>query len=408
MITDKELSDAVGVLRSALNESRAKRMKQESKLIDETLDAGFKDEINKKDTIIDELKTTINDMGISLTATRALNVGLRNTIDELEHDLSICRGSGTANDIYIAGLEKERDELKERDDTGALRAANATIHNAKLYIGGLEAELKRETDSGVYTSKVIIGNLRDINTRQHKQIREHCEIIDELKDTIRLERIDHTAEVSAITSTLHRTINELKMELSARKDDSRVLMQVVEAVKMWKEYRYTQSISQIATIVENYLDASESPVVTLKTPSLGTRVVSKNEEAHTIDETTMKAVRMLLDCDGTWVLYTEEEAVEVMQHKTTIGELKRDLDARNKVIKDFKAIETKETDRLHADLNRLSKIRDELLQLYCDRCDQLEKIDEITKKAKHFDDVIDRVSANHTAIDEIIKIIQEE
>jgi chromosome segregation ATPase len=98
----------------------------------------------------------------------------------------------------------------------------------------------------------------------------------------------------------------------------------------------------------------------------------------------------------------------VEKKSNCIDELMKDLDARNTVIKDFKAIEQKETDRLHTVIAGNGKIIDELNDMYCDVCGKLERIENISKKARTFGDVINRVSANHIAIDEITKIIQEE
>lgn len=116
--------------------------------------------------------------------------------------------------------------------------------------------------------------------------------------------------------------------------------------------------------------------------------------------------------------------------------LKIELDARNKVIKDFKAIEQKETDRLHAEIKQLRDTIVELrslvdgtgvitdkqamtminnqattieekntvLRAYCDENDEvwgkLEKIGKIAEHPAH--------DCFSTALDEIIKIIQEE
>ena len=234
-------------------------------------------------------------------------------------------------------------------------------------------------------------------------------------------------------------------------------------------------------------DAPETSVVTLKTPSMGTRVVSKNEETHTIDENKMEAVRMLVGSDM-WVLHTDEASVEDKQQKdiidemqstiralkaevsvrdgiligrqSTIDELKnfireqgRCVDDRDKrieqlmvlnealrvdidlvqnlsrdhiagqdrtieglksrmtgariiidnqatTIEDFKAIETKETDRLHTVIEGNGKIIDELNDMYCDVCGKLEKIEKIAEHQSH--------DCFSTALDEIIKIIQEE
>ena len=372
MITDKELSDAVGVLRSALNESRAKRMKQESKLVD--VNSTLYHE--RYAMVIKGLRTDVADRDSYI---KTMEVGIdaeryekNKTIDELR----------TNYDSMYSSMVDEN--LKTMNDLEASYANNAQLSKAL-----------KEANTALYNAMEVV--------------------------------------------------EALEAELSARKEDSRVLMQVVNIIKKWNSPSLVfaaDAMNLIVPLVEDYLNAPEIQAITLQTPSMGTRVVPKDEEAvedkqqkDTIDElkdfirdqcgrvddrdnrieqlmVLNEALRVdielahnlshdhiagqdrsIEELKSTYRAYRDEN--DEMCSK--IKELTHDLDARNKVIKDFKAIETKETDRLHADLNRLSKIRDELLQLYCDRCDQLEKIENCVK-----------FIPKTPLINEITKIIQEE
>lgn len=319
------------------------------------------------------------------------------------------------NEVKMLRLQinehKERRRLDEIREANALREANETIHNAKTYIACLEAELSN--------SKSAIA----------------------MKNGVINDRNETISDLRMAGSDMLDTINECSRREA---EDSGVLMQVVEIVKEWGRLSSmvsTYDMRHLRDLLVDYLDAPEIPVVTLKTPSMGTRVVPKNEETLVIDENKMEAVRMLVGSDM-WVLHTDDEAVEDKQQKETINKLnalladeKMTLAAyrsnplsdqvadRDAIISSLRADrhakqdiidklrhdscnlndKLNETDRLHSDLNRLSKIRDELLQLYCDRCDRLEKIEKIVNKAKRFDVVLDTVS-----IDNIVKIIQEE
>lgn len=198
------------------------------------------------------------------------------------------------------------------------------------------------TDGDVVPDSIIIGNLRRINTRQDKQICEHCETIGGLRATISeleerdalkttaidelqhllvdrdkhikrlgsvcdnkdesfgklLRRIDEQAAKLNIKSAdsdalaqvidvvndgkIHCStamnriediveshspenpndiIEALEAELSARKDDSMVLMQVVEALREWQgdPFNPRHMIERMRHIVEDYIDVPEIP-----------------------------------------------------------------------------------------------------------------------------------------------------
>jgi uncharacterized coiled-coil protein SlyX len=298
---------------------------------------------------------TIGALGSTISELEERDALKTTAIDALQSDLI---QQIKTDDLLRGCIGVLKAEHAKKDTT--IMAANETIHNAKTYIDDLEQDVTKYKTT-----------------------------IDELNETI--------SDLRMAGSDMLDTINECSRREA---EDSKVLMQVVEIVKEWGRLSSmvsTYDMRHLRDLLVDYLDASESPVVTLKTPSIGTRVVSKNEETHTIDETKMAAVRMLIGSDM-WVLHTDEEAVEDKQQKdTTIDELMKDLDAKNTVIKDFKAIETKETDRLHTVIEGNGKLIDELNDMYCDACGKLEQIEKVTK---------DAISYVH--IDEITKIIQEE
>ena len=200
----------------------------------------------------------------------------------------------------VTMLRLERDEMlirqqldrakqkSELTDASALREANETIHNAKTYIDDLEQDVTKYKTT-----------------------------IDELNETI--------SDLRMAASDMLDTINECAR---GEAEDSMVLMKVVKAVDTWHRCMIptsltgcTDLIKVLDDVLEDYSNAPESPVVTLKTPSIGTRVVSKNEETHTIDENKMEAVRLLVACENDWILHTDSEAAEVRQQKGTINKL---------------------------------------------------------------------------------------
>jgi chromosome segregation ATPase len=302
--------------------------------------------------------------------------------------------------------------------------------------------------SPIYSESIIIGNLRDINTRQHKQIYEHCETIgglrttiseleerdarkttaiDELQKTIanrdrqignlggwkrsllsndkRLNRLldehrvairqcDKTtesleaelrdemqqkyvairlgAEKAATVLRLNETISDLRMaasdmldtinECSRREaEDSRVLMQVVGWVKQWDAtppaHRSSHlDMRQIAIIVEDYLDAPETPVVMLKDAKQLEETIDEPRETlkleridHTAEKsaikktlhetiTKLKALNTALRIDVVdRDRYIEELNVEIKQFRDTIMELRSLVDGTG-VITDKQAV----------------------------------------------------------------------
>ena len=172
------------------------------------------------------------------------------------------------------------------------------------------------TDVDVVPSSIIIGNLRRINTDQHKTIDDlEAELRDEMQQKYVAIRLG--VEKAATVLRLNETISDLRTaasdmldtinECSRREaEDSRVLMQVVGWVKQWDAtppaHRSSHlDMRQIAIIVEDYLDAPETPVVTLKE-------VKQHEETINELKETLKLERI----DHT----AEKSAVKKTLHET--------------------------------------------------------------------------------------------
>lgn len=149
------------------------------------------EEIEAKREIIEKGRETIDD--------------LNQVIEVLEYDLGICKGSGTANDLYIAGLK-----------------SNNEAH------GFVIDELKRS----VSDFRDITAYLKNIN-KQHEKV----------------------------VSDLMNTNVGLESELSARKKDSVMLMQVVEALCDWNSdpINPRRTIKRIRAITEDYVNPPEPP-----------------------------------------------------------------------------------------------------------------------------------------------------
>jgi len=251
-------------------------------------------------------------------------------------------------------VEMLRLQIKERN---AQEVLDRFKHESK------PADVNTTLDHEMY-ARMIKGLREDVAGRDG--------YIDELKQTV-MTRDGTIKYLKGVLDTREHEFEALEAELSARKEDSRTLMQVVEIIND-EEIRNSDAAYQIAVIVKDYRDAPESPVVaenmsidvygcfatlksiqevtdafchntyhgsaigkicniindwssydeqvvTLKAPSIGIQVVHETDGVHIIDEDKTAAVRLLLSCDM-WVLYTDEEVVEVKQQQQTIDELK--------------------------------------------------------------------------------------
>lgn len=247
------------------------------------------DELNYRNTRLTAVKDTLyyrsEEQQNTIDEYRETVKNLENTIEGIERDLSICKGSGTANDLYIAGLKKDIESWRQRNGE-----KDNIIIKENHWIAGMDTEIKK----------------RDT-------------VIDELKESIRLERIDHVTAKEAIVSHLNgkitsmrteygieqatdhdaiRTLNQhiigleaelssmkhnyeiilqnrrnrcdklednikgLEAELSARKGDSEVLMKVVDVIRRWGDERIPSrsAMNQIAYVTKDYLNAPEPPI----------------------------------------------------------------------------------------------------------------------------------------------------
>lgn len=181
----------------------------------------------------------------------------------IDDDCVGCAGPCKVVDV-AAELQEELDDYKktiqlERIDRAAekdvinhkysedLRKKNATIEELKdrniedlhelydLY----ERELKQVKSDSV----IMLTNCHNVNNRLETTIEDREHEIKVLKDTIKLDI---------------REIDGLEVELSALKDDSAVLMKVVEIVRDDKIYPHG-AIHELADLLVDYLDAPEGP-----------------------------------------------------------------------------------------------------------------------------------------------------
>jgi uncharacterized coiled-coil protein SlyX len=198
----------------------------------------------------------------------------------------------------------------------------------QLELDDVAFAITRRQEDTIDTYKDAVAAQNKVLKDFQDDVYEKNKTIDEMNETI--------SDLRMAASDMLDTINECAR---GEAKDSRVLMQVVEAVDTWHRCMIptsltgcTDLIKVIDDVLEDYSVAPETKVVMLKTPSMGTRVVSKNEETHVIDEAKMKAVRCLVDGEDHWVVSTDEDAIAVMEQKETIDELgDRVVDRDNRI-----------------------------------------------------------------------------
>jgi chromosome segregation ATPase len=274
-----------------------------------------------------------------------------------------------------------------------------------------------------------LKDFQDEINKKHTTVDELNDAIVHLEADLKASHTNNAALSKALeeaNTTLYNAKNAvegLEAELSARKDDSRVLMQVVEAIRDNSPIWWTL----VVDIVEDYLNAPEG--VTIKTPSIGTRVVSKNEETHIIDEDKMVAVRLLVECEGDWILHTDSEAAyrnnplsdQVADRDNRIEQLivlnealRIDIELAHNLSRDHITNQDRIIEGLRSQMtgarviidNQATSIEELTLTLAAYReqnINQHNKLERIEKIAEH-----PAYDCFSTALDEIIKIIQEE
>lgn len=158
----------------------------------------------------------------------------KDELNKLKHQLNICRGSGTAHNIHIAGLKKtidEGDRMLEKygDKITCLRKMHGGV------VGRVHA---RVAD--------IEGLKKELSTC--KQNEDDCK--------------GKFVEQAQLNGVLLWQIGDLKTELSVRKQDSEVLMKVVEIVRQWDAehtgvYPNLYQLNKLYDCLVDYLDAPE-------------------------------------------------------------------------------------------------------------------------------------------------------
>lgn len=250
---------------------------------------------------------------------------------------------------------------------------------------------------------------------------------------------DNQAIMKDLTES-QRDIEGVDAELSVRKQDSKVLMQVARHIQSYQDNKHgaISTVIAIKCLLGDYRDVPEVPgILTLQTPSIGTRVVSKVDAPLTVSERAMEAVQLIVECGinrDTWVLYTKDDARDAMRSKQLIDELNElngdlhtqikglkyicDLNdnagsrkvklQQNELIRLRKVINAtdKDLEVLRGDRQDKQEIIDKLCQdvccinefsMLCDaQYDQLAKIEKLTTEA-----------VSYVHIDEITKIIME-
>lgn len=212
---------------------------------------------------------------------------------------------------------------------------------------------------------------------------------------------DFIADDRLTIQKLKSTVDALEAELSVRKQDSKVLMQVVEAVRHWHRD------GTVSKIVKEYLDVPEVPssvseVLNLQLPIVGTRVVPKDGRPEVvISVRVMEAIHQLIECDENkhpWTLSTKADAHWAAQSKAK------------------ERLNREEIDRLRKIVKNVDQEIQELSELYCARCDQLEKIEKVIDKdqaeTRELRNIFKPSVSIHVlkkqTIDEITKIIKED
>jgi chromosome segregation ATPase len=141
-----------------------------------------------------------------------------------------------------------------------------------------------------------------------------------------------------------------KAELSVRKQDSKVLMQVVEAIQLYQDDRHgaVSTVIAIKCLLVDYLDVPGVPgILTLQTPSID-------------HQAEMSAVKNLLNEPSKDLRMAAGDMLDKFNDRAHKAELYK-----------------KEINRLRRILGTADKEINELSSRYCDRCDQLEEIKKI-------------------------------
>ena len=180
---------------------------------------------------------TIEDLKSTLSVTKGVVVDRNRIIEGLEYDLSICKGSGAANDLYIAGLKKSIDE-----ENSIIDQTSVELHNCKFDKGRLSA----------YT-------------------------------------------------------DALETKLSARKQDSEVLMKVVEIVN--RDDNCPTIVNQLADLLVDYLDAPE-PLIDESSDMF--------EEEHLVDESRTVHLQKMRIAEQSKLIKRLVEEVKELHDKNRI------------------------------------------------------------------------------------------
>ena len=198
------------------------------------------------------------------------SVDLRDPIEQIKDEIQILQKVSVEHAGRITSLETQI--IKKQNQTllhiGAelefikqhpfdLVLIDGSIENISNIIDGKTEPIIDEGCVGC--CKVV-----DVAAGLQKKLDERTEIIRELRSKIELVPDNFWAVMGRKNATIQKqsnTIEDLEVELSARKEDSRVLMKVVEIVK--RDDNCPTIINQLADLLVDYLDAPEGPPETL-------------------------------------------------------------------------------------------------------------------------------------------------
>jgi len=195
---------------------------------------------------------------------------LEDRVTQLKAERSIddecvgCAGPCMAVDV-AAKLQEELDECNKLALNESRRVQCDTELIEKLHI-----EIKQERDENIGLSetidrmakkwsvdRAIIKNFKILETRETDRLHR---IIEDL-DSQLTEKCAIIEEITRLRVDEVETRQGIEAELSARKEDSRVLMRVVEIVKNWDDStgRAFPTLTQMLDELADYIDAPEVP-----------------------------------------------------------------------------------------------------------------------------------------------------
>lgn len=229
---------------------------------------------------------------------------------------------------------KDQRTIEELRSTVAGR--DMAIDEKNLQIAELRSDVV-QMGNAISFKNVRLKNKQAVINRLKEQINR----LESTYDSMYSAMLEDNQAIMKDLKNSQRDIDALEAELSVRKQDSKVLMQVVEDIQLYQDDRHgaVSTVIAIKCLLVDYLDVPEVPgILTLQTPS--------------IDHQAKEPSKDLRMAAGDMLDKFNDRAHKAELYKKEINRLRRILGTADNEI-------------------------NELSSRYCDRCDQLEEIKKI-------------------------------